>query len=222
MTADSLILIIETSSRPFNIVIGENYQIIFDSLFDKSFNNEPNLYSLTRNGLMATGKSIEQVRKIAVNIGPGGLSSVRSGVAFANGLAFSLKVPICPFLSFELMGFEVFKKYKLPVICSVKAAGGNSYLGLYDRGKVVQMEFGVFESVLPRLTKGLGEFVVAGSPVKSASSIMKNSTIHYSNEVFCQARTFVEMDKILKHSDNASFMPAVPLNEESSVFYECP
>jgi tRNA A37 threonylcarbamoyladenosine modification protein TsaB len=39
-------------------------------------------------------KILKQIDRIVVNSGPGGFTATRSGVSFANALAFALKIPI--------------------------------------------------------------------------------------------------------------------------------
>jgi tRNA threonylcarbamoyladenosine biosynthesis protein TsaB len=220
MTSRSdLVLVIETASRPFSVALGRGQDILFDSTQDTASPHLTHLPDLVNYGLDVTAKTVNDITLIAVDIGPGGLSSVRSGVAFANGLAFGLKLPICSFLSFESLGFAAWQQFKVPILCSAKASEGNAYIGLFDQGKILDMRFGLLEVVAQKVTMGLNEFAVAGAHIHELSQLFDAATVHSSDMKSCQARTFIEMNLALA-GDRVSDLPAVPLNEQSAIFHE--
>ncbi|WP_415624399.1 hypothetical protein [Phytohabitans flavus] len=53
-----------------------------------------NVGELAAATLREAGHGFEDLERLAVNVGPGNLGSVRAGVSYANGLAFSLQVPV--------------------------------------------------------------------------------------------------------------------------------
>ena len=61
---------------------------------------------LTQSLLESANLGIRDMTHIAVDIGPGGFTSVRVGVTFAKCLAWSLAVPLTARTSFELMNHE--------------------------------------------------------------------------------------------------------------------
>ncbi len=219
----ALVLVIETSSRPFGVALGIDGNVLFDSSepFDKSsLPDERDLALLVERGLQIIGKRTSQITAIAVNIGPGGLGSVRSGVSFANALALGLRIPVCPFTAFELMGFEAWKKNRLPVLCTARAAKGSAYLGLYDQGAVTAMKFGALEEITSELTAGLGEFTVAGAYRSSVQELLPDSKIHDSGIRVGQARTFMEMAYPIAERGKRFPHIAIPINEQSEMLDE--
>lgn len=58
--------------------------------------------------LQSRGVTLQDVKQIFVNPGPGGFSSTRTGVAVANALAFALRVPLAEWPSRKI------KKLVLP------------------------------------------------------------------------------------------------------------
>ncbi len=56
--------------------------------------NDAEFISLAEDVLKKVGWEKEDIERIACNVGPGGFTSVRGGVAFANALADQLKLPI--------------------------------------------------------------------------------------------------------------------------------
>jgi len=53
-----------------------------------------NLLSLINRIIKTTGSSINQIKEIGVNLGPGSFTSLRIGVAVANALGWALKIPV--------------------------------------------------------------------------------------------------------------------------------
>jgi tRNA threonylcarbamoyladenosine biosynthesis protein TsaB len=90
---------------------------------------------------------------LAVDVGPGNLASVRSGVAYANGLAFALRKPIFAASSLELLALE---------------AGGADVLCLRDAGQ--RHVYALLDGVLRHgpLTRVVPELVGARAAVAVA------------------------------------------------------
>ncbi|GHT70590.1 hypothetical protein AGMMS50239_39130 [Bacteroidia bacterium] len=200
-----LILGISTSSGQFALLLGENNQVIYDSSeFEKEDNKE--LYYLLQNALNACNKKTSDINHIIVDTGPGGTSRVRTGIAFANSLAYSLNIPASPVSTMELAGIDAYNKYGLPVVNSVKSIKGNAYIGFYsgERRKVkdertefyeeVQIEYGKIEEIVPKFVDSFDKFVVVGAHrelimqlPELAGKIIIDSQMQYGN-----ARIFIE------------------------------
>ena len=151
---------ISTSSGQFALVIGENNKTLFDSS-DFSI-QERELDDFLTAGLDYCKREINEIGHIIVDIGPGGTSRVRTGIAFANALAYSLGIAVCPVSSMELAGVDVGSRYGgLPVVNSVKSIKGNAYIGLYNEG-CLSIKYGVVNEIVPLMVKDLEQFVVIG------------------------------------------------------------
>lgn len=216
----NLVLVIETSSSPFGVVLGSNKNVFFNSAEGSSLKENRDLPLLVVRGLEVIGERADNIGIIAVNIGPGGLSSVRAGVSFANALAYGLGIPVCPFTSFELIGFEAWKKFQLPVLCTARATEGNAYVGLYEKGAVKIMRFGLLEDIVKEVTFEIHEFTVAGPHRNIILELFNNSKIHDSGIQVGQAKTFMEMEDFIV--ERRVFFPDIvsPINEQSGILYE--
>ena len=98
-----LLLAIDASSRTYAVAAGTGDRpdaVRTARRGDPGFEGVGGLASAAVADLDARFADIEV---IAVDTGPGGLSSIRSAVAYANGLAFSLGVRVFPVTSLELM-----------------------------------------------------------------------------------------------------------------------
>ncbi|MDR1631636.1 MAG: hypothetical protein LBR97_01930 [Dysgonamonadaceae bacterium] len=189
---------ISTSSGQFALLLGENNQVVYDSSELEKDNNKE-LYYLLQNALTACNKKINDINHIIVDTGPGGTSRVRTGIAFANSLAYSLNIPVSPVSTMELAGIDAYSRYGFPVVNSVKSIKGNAYIGLY-RGKNedVKIKYGRLEEIVPQLVADIDRFVVVGAhrelimklPALAGKTVI-DSCMQYGN-----ARIFIEKSKL--------------------------
>jgi len=109
-------------------------------------------------GLLAdAGRSFAEVTRIAVDVGPGNLTAVRTGVAYGNGLAFALGAGVATANSLELMAAQAGPA--VPVLCLRNAGAGRAYAGWFAAGAATYRH-GPLAEVL-RLAGG-PEVVLAG------------------------------------------------------------
>jgi tRNA threonylcarbamoyladenosine biosynthesis protein TsaB len=220
-----LFLVIETSARPFSAVLGEGQKVLFNSCDQDCGDKFASIYKIVESGFKIASKSINDLSTIAVDIGPGGLSSVRSGVAFANSLAFGLSIPICPFSRFDLLGFQAWQQFQLPVLCTAKAHQGHAYAGLYVDNEIRVMRYGPLERVIQEITAGIEELTIAGVHNDLVCDLLDaspgdNREVHNSKVQSCSAKTFMDMDFFSRSNCNSSYDSVSPLNEQSEIFYE--
>ncbi|WP_461108114.1 tRNA (adenosine(37)-N6)-threonylcarbamoyltransferase complex dimerization subunit type 1 TsaB [Spirosoma koreense] len=104
---------------------------------------------------------VHSITGIVVDIGPGGTSSVRTGVAFANGLAYSLHVPILPVSAFEMIGIEAYEQFRRPVVTVIPSIKGNVYLGIYD-GQSVTTHYGPIADLAALIDNEFTSIAIAG------------------------------------------------------------
>lgn len=84
-------------------------------------------------GLLADlGLRFADVDRVAVDVGPGNLTAVRTGVAYGNGLAFALGIGVASADALELMAAQAGVGPGTPVLCLRNAGGGRAYAGLFD------------------------------------------------------------------------------------------
>ncbi len=156
-------LALETSSRRPGIALARGGEMLYDSDMLSHIDGDGfDLASLVVSALATAGVAARDIGRVAVDIGPGGLNAVRSGVAFANGLAHALGVPIAPVTSFEIMGERVRRETGLPVI-SVRGTNAALLLvGLYDGRMLRRTLSGPLAEVARELAELRGRFAIAG------------------------------------------------------------
>jgi tRNA A37 threonylcarbamoyladenosine modification protein TsaB len=188
---------ISTSSGQFALVIGEGGKLLFDSTA-VPFPAWTELAERLTRGLQACGRETGEVGNLIVDTGPGGTSRVRTGVSFANGLAYALGVTVCPVSSMELAGLDAWAKHRLPVIHTVKSIKGNAYAGLADGERLHAMEYGPLEEILARLTRGEGAYAVTGyhrEEVLRWGEAAGGVTLLDSGQAYGEARFLIEQEE---------------------------
>ena len=197
-----LTLGISTSSGQFALVLGEGGRMIYNSN-EFEINNE--LDDMLRGALESCGKEVKDITGIIVDIGPGGTSRVRTGVAFANSLSYASEIPVYPVSSMELAGIDAGCKYNLPVIATVKSIKGNAYIGLYNNGQVT-IKYGPIEDI-PLITEDLDEFAVVGFHRDAILNLpsLKNKSITDTGLLFGDVSFFIEKERLFKNRKGLKF-----------------
>jgi tRNA A37 threonylcarbamoyladenosine modification protein TsaB len=212
-----LILGISTSSGQFALLLGENNQVIYDSTeFEKDSNKE--LYYLLQDALSACNKKVNNISHIIVDTGPGGTSRVRTGIAFANSLAYSLNIPVSPVSTMELAGIDAYNRYGFPVVNSVKSIKGNAYIGFYRGGnEEVQIKYGHIEEIVPQLVGSIDKFVVVGAHIEQIMKlpVLSGKTIIDSRMQYGNALIFIEKSNLFTGRGLVFPQFVVPVTEQT-------
>ena len=197
-----LTLRISTSSGQFALVLGENGRLIYNS---KEFDINNELDDMLFCALKSCGKEVKDITGIIVDIGPGGTSRVRTGVAFTNSLSFSSGIPVYPVSSMELAGVDAGNKFNLPVIATVKSIKGNAYIGLYNDEQVV-IKYGQIEDITI-MTENLNEFAVVGFHRDAIINLpsLKNKSIIDTGMLYGDVSLFIEKEKLFKKRKGINF-----------------
>jgi len=209
-----LTLGISTSSGQFALVMGENGTVIFNSE-DYQLAENKDVDVLISACLGKTGKSPGDITNILVDIGPGGTSRVRTGIAFANSLSYSLGIPVCPVSSMELAGLDAWENYALPVIATVKSISGNAYIGFYNDHQLKGIRYGTIKEVVPELVSGLDGFAVVGYHREQIISLFPDKKVIDSGCLYGSVRILIEKIDLFK--DRALIFPriALPITEKT-------
>jgi tRNA threonylcarbamoyl adenosine modification protein YeaZ len=162
------------------------------------------------------------IGRIGVDVGPGNLASVRAGVAYANGLAFSLGLPVHSANALELMAIEADETETetdtAHVLCLRNAGSGNVYAGLFRGHTTVGLRHGPFEPVVAAMVKELREVSVAGAFRQEVARTLPRTVV---KDTGIEAPDVLTLHRVLvgATSDRLRSGPAAtPLNEMSTVF----
>jgi tRNA threonylcarbamoyl adenosine modification protein YeaZ len=128
-----LTLSIETSTATFAAALAVDGDIVAVRALEGVPPAERDLPGLVAGLLDGAGRAIADLGRIAVDVGPGNLTAVRTGVAYADGLAFALGLGIATADSLELMAAQA--GAGTPVLCLRNAGAGRAYAGLFGAGE---------------------------------------------------------------------------------------
>lgn len=216
----SWLLGVETAYSPYGIVIGKDGKVFFDSTQMEEFAESRDVALMTKEGLKAVGITLQDIEKIIVSVGPGGTSSVRTGVAFANSLSYSLKIPVCPVNFFELISEEVWIEHQVPVLCTMKSTKKNLYAGLYVDGKLAETKYGFFEETIENIVGDYPKIAVVGFHREQIVEFLKDKEV-IDTEIKLATSKFL-IEKSDQFENRGILFPeiATPITDQSSIFYE--
>jgi len=208
-----LILAISTSLSQFTVAINRNGKLVYHKQADRALSGHTGIYELVVEALESVQTTTVDIEGIVVDTGPGGTSSVRTGVSFANGLSYSLDVPIVGISSAEIMGIEAFQKYQIPVISLFKSIKGNYYCGFYD-GKKLEFQFTNLDNISAYINEEFTDIALAGHTegmTKLANLLTINKIISNIHKV--NALTLGENAPALLANSNKYPILPIPLTE---------
>jgi len=143
-------LFLQTSSGQPALVLwdgGVIYEVTYGQMQRLDYGME------LRTALAATGRRLEDLSEIIVDIGPGRLGSTRTAVAFANGLAYARNLPIVPLNSILMLGAYAEATHGKPCLVLRSAARKQYHWGLVKGGRIIEAGFAP-DAVISPLHKG--------------------------------------------------------------------
>lgn len=215
----NITLCIESSALPYSVVLGNESGTLFNSLDDAQLHDIKDVGILTEHALHTAGIAAQALTGIVINQGPGGTSSIRAGVAFANSLGYSLRIPVFAVNAFELMGFAAWQQYRCPVLVTVKSVKGNAYAGWFADGQLMDTRYGLMAEVVQALVADTAEFAVAGAHRTEVAALFPSASVHDTGRKFGVATTLLDMLPGLT-ADKAHSFPrfVIPITEQSTLF----
>ena len=215
-----LVLAIEASSRTYAVAVGAGELPSAQRASRRDAPAFAGLGDLVTQTLAAHDATFSDVEAIAVDIGPGGLSSIRAAVAYANGLAFSLGVMIFPISSLELMAIAARRVHEGPLLCLKRGVGGNTYAGLFIDGEVAELRHGPAQSIVPEIAAGLAAVRVAGVAADDVAGFLPGVTVADTGIADADVIVLYQAARAAMADEPARLVPvASAVNEGSLIFH---
>ena len=177
-------LAIETSRSTYTVTLtdGDRRSTDRTSRFDEDFDG---IAGLVRRVLHSQGRTAADLDALAVNAGPGNLTSVRAGLSYANGLSFAAGTPLHFTNTLQILAFSARERTggDLPTLAAHPARGAHSsvaYVGLFLPDGDPRVGFGPMEDLVPRLAAGLPELVTAGAARDRVPALAPGTRVHDS------------------------------------------
>lgn len=214
-----LVLALEASSRTYAVAVGDGE---LPRVQRESRRDDPafaGLGELVAQAVAAAGAAFGDVGAIAVDAGPGGLSSIRAAVAYANGLAFSLGVKVFPVTSLELMAIAAGQARSGPLLCLKRGTGGNTYGGLFVSGEAREMRYGLASAIVPELAAGLDEVYAAGVSDFDLARLLPGVTVRDTGIANADVAILYQSGRAALADQDRLVTAATAVNEGSWMFH---
>ena len=215
-----LVLALEASSMTYAVAVGAGER---PDVQRASHRDDPAFTvfgAFVAETLTTAGATFGDIGMIAVDAGPGGLSSIRAAVAYANGLAFGLGVKIFPISSLELMAIEARQAHPGPVLTVKRGQGGNTYAGLFAGSETAEMRHGPPGSVVPALAADLDTVYVAGTSRDHAADLLPGVTVVDTGIAEADVTVLYQAARAALADPDRLVPEATALNEASPIFHE--
>lgn len=92
---------IDTSTKVGSLALVQDQRLLIEETIDAELNHSARLLPTLEAAMEKTGLSRKDLHSIGVGIGPGSLTGIRVGLAFAKGLVFALGKPLVGVCSLE-------------------------------------------------------------------------------------------------------------------------
>ncbi len=156
-------LAIRTSSGPYGVALfSGDAQLVASRQAEGVAKRSRNLGALYSDMLNDTGPITQQLTEIRVDLGPGGLSSTRVGVSFANALAFGTSAKLTGVSALELQYHEARRSTDLPILSMRPAPGRRVFWSLFDKGVPLALGCDKSQDVVRKLADDGHAFALAG------------------------------------------------------------
>lgn len=156
-------LIISTSLSKTSFALAD-YDTDFCVLSESDKITESNTYDILRKLTVQAGKDLNKVKTIYLDIGPGGTSSVRVGVAIANAVAYVSGATIFPIVSSKIiLRHEIIinQVKNTDVICLHRSIKGNAFLSQFDEKGQLNVYYGSLKNLVSDLITGRALTILA-------------------------------------------------------------
>jgi tRNA threonylcarbamoyladenosine biosynthesis protein TsaB len=214
----TLTLAVETSTINYGVALCSDRGVIAHQTLRHDDPAFTGLGGLALSVLSSAGHAFGDVDSLTVDIGPGNLGSVRVGVAYVNGLAFSLGRPIFAADCLTLLAREARATPDQAVLCLRNAGSGNVYAGLFQDGRRPVRRHGPLDRVVPELAGGLPEVLVAGSFRADAREALTGVAVKDTGIDHPSVLTLCEL-LMDASGDRSPVTVASPLNDSSPLFH---
>jgi tRNA threonylcarbamoyl adenosine modification protein YeaZ len=208
----TLTLSVETSSIHYGVALSDGHHVVAHRTVRRTESPFPGIGGLAANLLTGAGCQFADLKCLAVNVGPGNLGSVRAGVAYVNGLAFSLHLPIVCIDSLTLLAGEVASR---PVLCLRNAGSGNVYAGLFHDGRPAAKRHGPLVTLVPELVGELKSVAVVGAFRGEASRLLPGTGVE---DTGIETSTVLTLVSVVADRAPDGLDVATPLTDSSPMF----
>ncbi|WP_433799605.1 L-threonylcarbamoyladenylate synthase [Actinomycetospora sp. CA-084318] len=152
----TLTLAVETSSRTYGVALLDDDAVLAQAEADRSDPGFVDVGVLASSVIADAGRTVADLDRLAVDVGPGNLASVRAGIAYVNAVAFAREIPV--------VGLDALALLSDGPTLALRLAGGTSvYAALTRADGTVATRHGDLAVVVKDLFPTPGAVTSAGT-----------------------------------------------------------
>jgi tRNA threonylcarbamoyladenosine biosynthesis protein TsaB len=125
-----MLLVVDTSTVQVGLALYDGAQVIGEYAWRSSQRHTVELAPAVAELLARCAVKMENVKALGVALGPGSFTSLRVGLAFIKGLAFSRHIPVIGIPTLDILA-NALPASKLPLAVAIQAGRGRFALGWY-------------------------------------------------------------------------------------------
>ena len=137
-----MLLAIDTSTRSASVALADGQRVVAGRSWHSLVNHTTELMPAVSQLLDSRGLSPRDLEAVAVALGPGGFSALRTGLSAAKGLAMAARIPIIGIGSLDLEAFP-FRDSGLPVCALLEAGRGEAASAVFSPDGIRLREDGI-------------------------------------------------------------------------------
>jgi len=211
----SLIVCIETAAPTPVFVLGDGGEVLFSDAPSGRIEGPIYLRDKVLESLGANGRDRSEIDYLAVDLGPGGLTATRSGVTFANALAYGLGKPLIPLGYFDLVGTESLDAFGDPVLCVRETTDGDAFTMVLDENGPGALEFGNLEERCRELCQAYASITLAGVVKPTAEAHFDGKLCYRVGSRVPRPETLLRSALARIDRGDVSVLPFEPVTSES-------
>jgi tRNA threonylcarbamoyladenosine biosynthesis protein TsaB len=129
-----MLLAVDTSTSQIGLALYDGAQVLAEFLWTTKTRHTVELAPAVAEMLAYTGVKMDEIKALAVAIGPGSFTSLRVGLSFIKGLAFARSLPTIGVNTLDVVAANQ-PATRLPLACLLPAGRGRLALGWYRAKK---------------------------------------------------------------------------------------
>jgi tRNA threonylcarbamoyladenosine biosynthesis protein TsaB len=180
-----MILAFDTSVNACSVALLKEEKLVSQKMQEMRRGQAENLLVFVDEILSANNYSCDDLSAIAVTVGPGSFTGVRTGLSAAKTLGLALDIPVFGVPTTQAIAFDVFESEEniLPILVVQETKRADFYFHLFDcDGKtLINADADMAQTVMNKIASFGDDFILTGDgAVRFASEISEESESLFS------------------------------------------
>src|SRR5215831_9560934 len=145
----SLILNIDTALGSAYVSLSENGKPLLSSFNENEKDHAAWIQPAIQKLMHDIGRSMQDLKAVGVNVGPGSYTGLRIGLATAKGISYALNIPLIAEVSLKLIAFTAIEQ---PELINISSPLEFLFCPMID-ARLMEVFFAVYNSNLDEIVK---------------------------------------------------------------------